>query len=157
MSIQSTCIHLDRILTGPQLEHAVGQVLRLDSGKVVAADFDRIEHVPEDWFTDEHEAGIQMETFRGDFPQSITVVVRNQPDFQAFAKSLAIELGVTVLTDEFGVEPFSDVDWMMLSPDGTTTHVLTDSEAFGAEDPAIILLPEYRPIYRAHLNATAAD
>ncbi len=157
MSIQSTYIHLSRILTGPQLERGVERVLGLESGRAVAVSFDRIERVPANWFSDEHEAGIEMETMRGDFPQGITVVVRDHPDFEAFARNLAIELGVTVLTDEFGVEPFSDIDWMMLSPDGSATHVLTDSDEFGAEDPAIVLLPEYRSIYDAHVNATAAD
>ena len=145
----STLFHLDRIMNADTLATGVAQVAGVPREAVATADFSDVDRVPVAWFTDDHDLGIQFDTMRGDFPQEVTVVSHAPRDFEALVRLLAPALGVTVLTDEFGVNPYSDAEWTMITPDGTATPVLADEDEFGAEDPAITLLPEYRRMYDA--------
>jgi hypothetical protein len=152
----ATQFNIDQVVGEERLAMGVAGVFGVPRSQVAVANFDDISSVPDGWFPPEKAVAIQVETMRGEFPLEVTVISRGQRDFESLVPRLAVALGVTVVTDEFGVEPWSDIQWLMITPDGVATRVLADDEEFGAEDPAIILQPAYRLIHQAHLN-TAAD
>jgi hypothetical protein len=152
----STLFHIDRAVDLDRLTAAVADVIGVPRRKVAGIALEDFRANPRAWFTDAMVVGIQTGMMRGDFPLEVTVTARTDQDTEPFVRSLALALGVTILTDEFGVESWTDDQWMMLTPDGEATKVLTNDDDFGAEDPAINLLPEYRALYEARNVAGAA-
>lgn len=111
------------------------------------------ERSPEPWFHDWVTVGIQISEFRGDFPLEVELISRVELDVRDLLTNVARELDVAILTDELDVNPLSDAEWLMITPDGSSTPVLADPDEFGRDEPAIILEPESRAIYdakRAH-------
>lgn len=156
MTITSTQFHIDRTLDLDTLSAGIARVFGLGQDLVAAANFDDMSQVVDGWFGPDKAIAIQTETLRGDFPLQVTVTSRNDRDFEAFTRALAQALGVAIVTDEFGVNPYSDVEWSMITPDGAVTRVLANEDEFGAEDPAIILRQEYRRLYDARSTHVAA-
>ena len=54
-------------------------------------------------------------------------------------------------------ELLADTEWLMISPDGSSAVVYADADAFGSEDPAIILEPASRAVYEAKRIGTPSS
>lgn len=66
-------------------------------------------------------------------------------------RRLANELQTIVVTDDVGVNPAFDDDFLMVAPDGTTEIVQADLDAM--EQDSIVLVPESRSRYEAMRSA----
>lgn len=149
MTMFATTVYLDRLVTATQLADVFASAtgVAVDHVRVIARN--EFERDPQPWFLDSVAVGIQTSELRGDFPLEVDLVARADLDVRAVLRSVARGRDVAILTDEFGVNPLSDAEWMMFTPDGSSIRVLADPEEFGADDPAIILEPESRTIYDA--------
>lgn len=145
--MQTFAIYIDRVLPLPELTQAMTGVLAIPSDDVRAINQDEFERRPWHWFGDDVAVGMQVATIRGDFPQEVTVVSRLAMDIPQTVGALAHVLQATVLTDNFGVNPLVVSAWTMVFPSGEVQSVYTDAEAFSADDPSLILLPEFRKDY----------
>lgn len=157
MTQKTTLFCIDRTLTLEQVATGIAQALGVRREVVAALDLSRIDLRPSGWYAETDAAAVQVDTMRGDFPLEVSVAAREAFDMEAIARVLAPALGASLLTDEFGVDPMSDVEWTLVTPDGAALKVLTDGDEFGADDPAIVLLPEFRKADETHLRHAAAD
>jgi hypothetical protein len=67
------------------------------------------------------------------------------------ARRLASELQTIVVTDDVGVNPAFDDDFLMVAPDGATEVVQADLDAM--EQNSIVLMTESRSRYEAMESA----
>ena len=145
----STAIQLDRIVAPARLAEAFASATDIDIDHVRVITRDDFERSPWRWFSDDVSLGLQTSEHRGDFPFEVELFSREDLDLRSVLQSVVQELGVAALTDEFDVNPLSDVEWLMISPDGSSSVVYIDDEEFGADDPAIILVPDSRAVYES--------
>jgi hypothetical protein len=140
-------------IDNPGVTHRLGKVLAAATdtplGRVRVVTADDLERSPRPWFVDNVDLGIQITRHRGDFPAEVEVFSRAEYDQRKVLERVARELDVTILTDQFDVNPLADTEWLMISPDGSSAVVYADGDEFGADDPAIILEPESRAVYEA--------
>jgi len=97
---------------------------------------------------------VQTSAIDGDFPYQMSVTVGGdlaKPDLQEklldIARILARELSTIVVTDDVGVNPAFDDDFLLVAPDGATEIVQADLDAM--EHDTIVLVPESRSRYEA--------
>jgi hypothetical protein len=145
----STGLHFDKTITGTRLARAFASAAGVPVENVRVTARDEFERNPRPWFAESDSVGLQTSRMRGDFPLEVVVVARFDLDLGRVLVRIARDLGVAILTDAYGVNSLSDVEWLMIAPDGSSTRVIADSEEFGADDPAIILEPESRAIHEA--------
>ncbi len=101
---------------------------------------------------------VQTAAIDGDFPFRMSVTVDGdivRLDHQAMlldiARTLARELSTIVVTDDVGVNPAFDDDFLLVAPDGATEIVQADLDAM--ENDAIVLVSESRARYEAIRSA----
>lgn len=157
MNLTTTLFYVDRNLTQEQLVAGVAKALGVRSDLIAILDLTQQDNLPAGWFEETDAVAVQMDSMRGDFPLEVSIASRAAFDVEAFTRRLAPALHAALITDEFGVNPLSDVEWTLISPSGEITQVFTDEDAFGADDSAIVLRPESRRIYDSHLAHAAAD
>jgi hypothetical protein len=150
----STAFHLDRIIAPVRMAEVFASATGVSPDRLRVITRDDFVRSPWRWFTDEVNLGIQTALYRGDFPFEVELFSREDLDMRSVLQSVVHDLGVAALTDEFDVNPLADSEWLMISPDGSSTVVYADSDEFGADDPAIILEPESRAIYEAKRSHT---
>lgn len=156
MTMFATTVYLDRFIPRGRLATAFADAtgIRVDAVRVITDD--KFERSPAPWFLESDLIGVKTSTLRGDFPYVIDMVSRPEPDLRAVLNTLARLLDVTILTDNYGVNPLSDAEWMMVGPDGSSVAITADPEEFGADDPAIVLEPDSRARYHAMRSAHQA-
>lgn len=145
----ATTIYLDKPIPLDRLAGAFASATDVSLDRVAAitrADFERS---PRRWFIDGQAIGLQVWEERGDFPFAVEFLAREDVAFPTVIGQVTRELGVTALTDVFGVDPMSDTVWTMVTPDGTRTTVFTDNVDAGDEEPDLVLHPLSRLIYEA--------
>ena len=145
----STTVYLDRPIPAPRLVNAFASATGVAIDQVRTIARDEFERHPTRWFDDAAMVGLQTSFLRGDCPQVVDLVVRTERDLRAVLVAITRTLDVAALTDEFDVNPYSDIEWLMIAPDGSGTVIHTDADEFGADDPAISLEPDSRAIYDA--------
>lgn len=149
MTMFATTVYLDRFIPRGHLVTAFADATGVPVDAVRVITDDEFERSPAPWFLDSDLIGVKTSTHRGDFPYVIDMVSRPEPDLRAVLNTLARLLDVTILTDNYGVNPLSDAEWMMIGPDGSSVAIIADPEEFGADDPAIVLEPDSRTRYQA--------
>lgn len=103
---------------------------------------------------------VQTSVTDGDFRHQLSVTV-NESDAAPISdretmlldivRTLARELQTVVVTDDVGVNPAYDDDFLMVAPDGTTSVVQADLDAM--ENDAVVLVQESRSRYEAIRSA----
>ena len=140
-------------IDNPGVTHRLDKVLSAATdtplGRVRMVTTEDLERSSGRWFAEDVDLGIQITRYRGDFPAEIEVFSRAEYDQREVLERVARELEVTILTDQLDVNPLSDIEWLMISPDGSSSVVYIDDEEFGADDPAIILVPDSRAVYES--------
>jgi hypothetical protein len=149
MTVFATTLYFDKPIATDRLAHAFAVATGLPVSQVIIITQDEFDRASEPWFRASDRLGLKTSQLLGDFPFVVDMVARSNLDLRAVLKHLAQSLHTTLLTDEFEVNPLSDAEWLMVDSDGSSTRVIADPEAFGADDPAIILEPESRAIHEA--------
>lgn len=148
----ATDIYLDRVPTPTALAEAFAGALGVAADQAVVMDENDYEALRATWSRLSIRVVLRTSPMRGDFALAIDLRLREEArDLRTLLRRTAHELGASILTDELDVNPLIDSEWLMFSPDGTSTVVHADDEEFAAEDPAIMLAPESRHVYESHL------
>jgi hypothetical protein len=142
--MQTFTFHIDRSVELSELARVAANVFGVSVERVRVIDYDDYSQHPYEWFTVGIDIGLQVSKLAGDFPLEVTVISREACDAPQVTGAFANALSATLLTDEFGVDPFIVTEWSLILPTGEVEKVHIDDEAFDADDPAIILLPAYR-------------
>lgn len=149
MTMFATTVYLDRFIPRGRLATAFAEATGVHVDAVRVITDEEFERLTGPWFLDSDLIGVKTSTVRGDFPFVIDMFSRPAPDLHAVLATLARLLDVTILTDNYGVNPLSDAEWMMVGPDGSSVAIIADPEEFGADNPAIVLEPASRAAYAA--------
>ncbi len=148
----ATDIYLDRAPTPTALAEAFAGALGFAADQAVVMDKNDYETLGATWSRPRIRVVLRTSPMRGDFALAIDLRLREETlNLRALLRRTAYALSSSILTDELDVNPLIDSEWLMFSPDGTSTVVHADDEEFAAEDPAIILAPESRRVYESHL------
>ena len=147
----NTDLYIDRMIPAAALADAFGQAYGASVDQVAVVDLNDHEGLSDAWEKPRVRLLVRTSRLRGDFPAAVELMVREDaPDLHALLKRAAQTLEASILTDELGVTPHSDSEWLMFTPDGLSAIVYADDEEFGAADPAIVLTPKSRALHQAH-------
>lgn len=144
----TTEMYIDRAIGHADLEKAFAHAFRLPIGRVAIVNDEDLDAVAHAWNNPATDLLLRTAMVRGDFPQVVDLMLRGEApdDFQQRLAGVAAYLRVGILTDELIVDPYSDTEWLLITPDGEATVVTADEEEFVADDPAIILIGDSRRI-----------
>ncbi len=147
----NTDLYIDRLIPNGSLADAFGRAYGVSADQVAVVDQDDHEGLGDAWRQPGVRLLLRTSRLRGDFPAAVELMVReDNPDLHALLQRAAQNLDASILTDELDVTPHSDSEWLMFTPDGHSAIIHADDEDFGAEDPAIVLTPKSRALYKAH-------
>lgn len=147
----NTDLYIDRTIPDGTLADAFGRAYGVSADQVVVVDREDHEGLGDAWRKPTVRLLLRTSRLRGDFPVAVELMVREgTPDLPALLQRVAQALGASILTDELDVNPQSDSEWLMFTPDGRSAVIHADDEEFGAADPAIVLTPKSRTLYKAH-------
>lgn len=147
----NTDLYIDRTIPEGTLADAFGRAYGVSADQVAVVDQQDHEGLGDAWRQPDVRLFLRTSRLRGDFPAAVELMVRDDaPDLRSLLRKVAQNLDASILTDELGVTPQSDSEWLMFTPDGDSAIVYADDEEFGAEDPAIVLTSKSRALYKAH-------
>ncbi len=147
----NTDLYIDRLIPNGSLADAFGRAYGVSEDQVAVVDQEDHAGLGEAWRQPRVRLLLRTSRLRGDFPAAIELMVRGDTlDLHALPRKAAQILDASILTDELDVTPHSDSEWLMFMPDGHSAIVHADDEEFGADDPAIVLTPKSRALYKAH-------
>jgi len=152
----ATTLYFDKVIPPGRLASAMADATGTDIEQIRVITQEEFERAPWPWFRESDLLGLTTSNLRGEFPFAIDLVARPDINLRSTLDHIARSLHVAVLTDEFDVNPLSDAEWLMVSADGSFTKVIADPEAFGADDPAIILEPESHAVHEAKRSKRVA-
>lgn len=151
----NTDLYIDRMIPEVALADAFGQAYGVSVDQVAVVDQNDHEGLGDAWEKPRVRLVLRTSRLRGDFPVAVELMMREDtPDLHTLLQRAAQTLEASILTDELDVNPHSDSEWLMFTPDGLSAIVYADDEEFGAEDPAIVLIPTSRAFPRAHWSPT---
>lgn len=142
----TTDLYVDRVMPDAELARAFGRALGVRHDRVAVVSANDLGAIEDAW---KHvDVLLRTSRVRGEFPLAVDLMVRDLRPSQILPmlERTAKSLHAAILTDEVGVNPYSDREWLLIGPDGTATQVFADAEEFGADDPAIILIGDSRRI-----------
>ena len=142
----NTDLYIDRIVPDVELARAFGRALGVRPDRVAVVPEDDLDAIEQAW--KRVDVLLRTSRVRGEFPLAVDLMVRDlrRSQILPMLERAAKSLHAAILTDEVGVNPLSDSEWLLIGPDGTATRVYADAEEFGADDPAIILIGDSRRI-----------
>lgn len=144
----TTEMYMNRAVESAEIGRAFARAFHVAAGRAAVVNDEDIEEVARAWDKPATEILLRLSRMRGDFPQVVGLMLRGEmpDDYQQRLARVAAFLRVGILTDELIVDPYSDTEWLLITPDGRSTVVYADAEEFGADDPAIILIGDSRRI-----------
>ena len=115
---------------------------------------DDVEALGKAWANESIRLVLRHARVPGDFPQSLLLDVHDNVtgDFLAAIEKVSRQLDVAVLTDEVGVEPAFDDDWLLVTPGGSNAVISVDTDMLDADVPAIVLTPDSRKTYESLMH-----
>jgi hypothetical protein len=146
----ATDFYIDRPIAPSDLSVSFAEAFGLKAFEVEVALEQDYTAIGDAWDHSRTKAVLATSSMPGDFPLVVRAGFRGELSdrFDEIASRIACHLPATVMTNEVdGPEDFA-----MASPDGEISFVYVDDDALGAADPAIILVPQSRAIYEAHLR-----
>jgi hypothetical protein len=149
----TTDLYLDHLMEQSELADAFAEAAGIWPNRVIVLPKEEVDRLGTLWEEGWPKFALRLSGMRGDFPVAIELIARSAAfewTLRDSLSTLARKLGVSILTDELDVNPLFVSEWLMFAPDGASFQVEIDDEEFDAEEPAIILTPASRDLYKAH-------
>jgi hypothetical protein len=141
---------IEQELADPQVRNAFAAAFNVDAKCVTVWPLGQV-------MDQSADVVIQTSNLGGDFPIQYSVTMRDgkaaaerQAHLLEVVQELASRLQTIVITDDVGVNPAFDDDFLMVAPDGATRVVQADLDAM--DEDQIVLTPASRAVHQAMLR-----
>ncbi len=144
-----TDFYVDRNVPDKDLQCAFAAGFGVDPEEVAVVPETDYEAVGDRWSDLTVRILLRQSMEAGDIPLALQISSRaDRPgDLLAVVKTVARELGATILTDE--IEAQYDDDFLLVAPSGATAIVTENLDDLDSTEPAIFLTPESRALYES--------
>ena len=149
--MRSTYLYLHQSASDHDLANAFANAFGTMPTQVAVISESDTQALGQAWDDESTRIVLRRSRTAGDFPVSLLLDVddRVTNDFLAAIMSASKRLDTAILTDEVGVEPAFDNEWLLVTPNGTMSVVSVDPDMLDADEPALVLTPESRRTYHS--------